>query len=239
MHVTDPSEPISVPLARQRADALALLPVDLSPLRLLASLPVRGRDALLACLLFSALAPAFLLLTLPSSWMLPLVALALAALLAFAGLRTSGAWRVVRLARQLSRRRRGLPTDLLDFVAFAQPCSLVSTRHAHGYQVSSLRLHDEPGSAISEHLDAQARPSWWSSASPASRSVFFDGFAVCRDGSSRASGVLVEAAVEHSRASSALPAGEPVRLVGNESTAVIFTSSHVVIWPRGRWLAGG
>lgn len=208
---------------------------DVSWWVLLRSAPSRAVQAALVCTGVAAALVVGALVATGKSGGVPaaLVIFAAAGLVFYAGAKTSG----LRRAWALRRMLRNADGRLIDLVGYLEPQQLVTTFHARGYVTGSVRVHDTPGEAVEAFAQRQQLPSWWQAASPAARSVYFDGFAVRRDSGARPSGVLLEAAVECDWLGSQL-VGVPVRVLGDESCALLFASGRV-IWPRGRWLPGG
>ena len=236
-------EYLPVSAAMEEASRLSAAPLDLSTWTVLRGLSVRARDAAIITAVCSVVAAVALPIFLYDANKFPVVVFSLvaAALMAYGGLRTSGLLAAFRVRRRVSRMMSGKGSSgVLDLVGFAQVSRMVSTSYASGGTVSSVRVHDHPATALSCALRAQESPSWWRASRPAARNVFFDGSAVRRDGPPESFDVLMEVCIDASQRDliSRLPAGKPIRVIGDESASMLVTMDSA-LFPRGRWIAGG
>lgn len=226
--------------AVSEAEELARQTPELSLRLLLSTAPTRARDAIIvttiAALLLLTLAPGSWQSS--QTWMGPALVGTASLLIGYAGAKTSGLARLIGLRRQLARKQRGQQTQLIDVVGFLEPEHVTSPGRATVGIVDTIRLHDHPSTAISEALAKEHSPSWWTRNKPDARTVYYDGSRLRRDRHAAPAGVLLETVVECPGLRRRTRVGQPVRLIGDEKTALLLTRDGV-IWPKGAWLPGG
>lgn len=220
----------------QQADLLMQQPLDLSFAQLLRTLPRRAKEALAVC------TSTAVLLGVAAVWQLSsaggilgaLTVGSTAYLVYLAGAKTAHIARWHSLRRQLKRR----DPSIVDLVAFAVPSSVPGPNRARVALLPSIRLHDQADTAVHEAAERDQAPSWWARNRPENRALYFDGTRIRRTAPHTPTGVLLELVVDTPNLAGKLTPGTPVRVIGNDTNAVLLTNNSL-IWPRGHWLIGG